>query len=692
MSQQYNDESIKALKGADRIRKRPEVMLTKRNIEGARHTVIEIVGNALDECGAGYGDTIEVTYHKDFSVTVRDYGRGVPMGYNESEERWNWDLIYNEMYAGGKYIDEDITEEIFNQINVNDPRTLKSFVYLFPIGTNGLGGFASQASSEFFEVCSYYNEVQGNTETPMRQHRMRFTKGLPDFEEVEISLTDEKRGTKIHWKPDCKEVFINAKDDDLGFEWLFEYFKEIANVKGYTFILMDESSGEKHTIEGKGLDNLIRDKCGKNIAYEAIYKKESWKKGNYYKGKADSTVVVRYLAKAEVALAFTKKTVVPICFHNSVKMLRGVTYSGIESAVDQFFSERAREFGVKLRPDDYREYVTCVVSTYSTTTSYENQTKQGVSDGFLYEMVYDTVYNMLLVEYGKGNKDLKEIIQDVVESAITRQKIQEYEKQKRAASRVSRTRQKPNKFIECDLDDPNKIELWIPEGDSALNGLLSARDKHTQALLPVRGKVLNCLKASLERILDSSVIKDLFAVLGCGMDLPKSDLFDIDNLKFDKIIFATDADEDGRQIRVLLFLIFYRLAPELLRQGHVYIAETPLFENVLTTGRSVFAYNSEEQESVLEKYSGQIRVIHRSKGIGENDPDMIWSTTMNPETRRLVPLLMETEDEISMELIDCMFGADRGKQRKNVIMNLIGADLGDVISYMDIPEEVDLEV
>lgn len=682
MAQQYDNSSIKALKGADRIRKRPEVMLTTKKLEGAQNTINEMVGNALDEAGAGYGDTIDITYHKDHSVSVRDYGRGVPLGWNEEEQRWNWDLIYNEMYAGGKYIEEDISEEIYNKINVNDIGTLTNFVYLFPIGTNGLGGFATQASSEFFEVCSYHNESHGIESTKMVRSRMRFTKGIPDFDELEISETTEKRGTLVHWKPDTVEVFTEANTDDLDFDWMLDMYREIAYVKGYTFNLTNESTGEKHSIVGKGLQELLKLRCGKSITEENVYYKEQWQKNILPSG-------VRYLAKAEVALAFTTKHIKNMCYHNSSRMQRGVTYIAITDAVSRFFTERGREASVKIRESDYIDLVSCVVSTYSTTSSYETQSKVAVQNGFLERMVYDIVYNILTVEFGKGNKMLKEIVKNVIDNAVTRQKIQEFEKQQKAASKAVRGK-KVDKYYECKFTGSYPPELWIPEGDSAANALLDSRNGDFQSVLPIRGKILNCLKASMDKILVNTLIISIFQVLGCGMDLKGTDLFNIKNLKYDKIIFATDADEDGYQIRVLLFLVFYVLAPELLRQNKVYIAETPLFENKLIGGSSVFAYNKAEQEQLKNTYGSRITSTHRSKGLGENNEDMMWDTTLNPETRRLVPLVVDSNDAMTRELIDCLFGNDKFKNRKSVLLSTIGIGLQDLVDTVDIADEIDL--
>lgn len=686
MASNYGNDSISALKGADRVRKKPEVMLTTRTIEGAQHTIIEMIGNGIDEGEAGYGTEFELDYYKDHSVRFRDYGRGVPLGWNEKEGRYNWDLIYNEMYAGGKY--DEVDEEVFAQIDINNLGALKQFAYLFPIGTNGLGGFATQASSKFFEVKSYHNEVHGDTSTPMVCSRMRFEDGIPVMEELEITPTTEKRGTEIHWKPDCDEVFIDARTDDLDFKWMVRHCKEIAYLKGYTFRLYNEETNERVEIVGKDFVELLREDCGKKLLDENILVKENWKKGITI--SASGTTSVRYLAKAHIALAFTEERVPTVCFHNSTRMKRGVTYDAVERALSQFFNEKAAEYHVRLRPEDFNSCVSAIVTTYSTTSSFENQTKQAVTNGFLSELVFDTVYNMLNIEYSKNNKTLKKLIADVVERANTRIRIKQYEKQQREASKLSRSRKKAEKLVDCKWTNPEQIELHITEGDSASGALEKARDANFQAILPIIGKFINCLKQSMDKILSCVVIQNIFSTLGCGMDLPGSDLFDISKLKYANIYIDTDADADGAQIQMICFAMFYVLAPELLRQGRVHITLTPLFENVLTNGQSVFAYNEKEQKEILEKHRGMIRDIHRSKGLGENNPDMLWETTLNPEKRRVITLKIDSRDRDCEKLIDCMFGKDRNGERKSSLLSILGGEISDLFETVEVEDEIEV--
>lgn len=668
MTKKYGNESIKALKGGDRIRKRPEVMLSSRDIEAMKHTLTEMLDNGLDEADAGYGDNFIITYCKDYSIKVRDFGRGVPLGWNEGEQRYNWDLIYNELYAGGKY--DEIDDDIFDKIDTSDKKSLENLSYLFPIGLNGLGAYATQASSVFFEVCSYHNEVHGDASTPMVRSRMRFEEGNPVLDELEVTPTDEPRGTLVHWKPDIT-IFRDSNTEDIGIDWIVRYCEETAHIRGYDFKIIDENTGKEYNIHGEGIVALLKKDAGDKLRDDKILHKEDWRKGRENRLVGTVTQVSKYLMKLEVAIAFTTDKVGIHCFHNSRPLKRGSSYQGIDSAFQQFFSEIARENNVKIRSDDYEELITASVSTFSTVTSYEGQTKYGITSSHIFSFVEDTVLNMLRVEYGKGNHTLKKIINEIIQNAATRVKIKQYEKQQREANKITRNRKKNIKLTECEWTDPEKIEIHIVEGDSAGGAEEKARDSRFQAILPLVGKFINCLKRSVDDILSNPVIQDISQALGCGMDLPGSSMFDIRKLKYGNIYIDTDADDDGSQIQMLCFAYFYVLAPELLRQGRVHITLTPLFKIDLMNGQTVFAYNNEEQRELVEKHRGMIRNIQRIKGLGETNPDVLWDTALNPETRRVITLKIDSRDKDCERLIDTVFGKDRTHSRKKLLLDLL---------------------
>lgn len=667
---EYNDDSISQLKGAERVRKRPEVMLGTSDIKGTRHTVIEILGNALDEGSAGFGDRLIVTYYKDTAISIRDFGRGVPLGYNEKEKRWNWDLVYNELYAGGKY---DDSQEVLSKITDWDNFDPKSINYLFSVGLNGLGAASVQYSSEYFEVKSYRDG---------KCSRMYFEHGVPALKELEITDTDEPNGTFVKWLPD-KEVFTHT---DVDYNWLCNSCEDVLDIAGLDFTFINEVTGERKEFKAGGIESVLSKKFNKNIAYfdsngnPLVYKAHNMTHGIApIKGKN-----MIYVCVLDLALTFTKNKVKNVCFHNSTYMDGGSQYNGIQFAIEDFFTRMAKERGIKLDRSDYEEELGVVVSSFSNVASYKGQTKNEIDNSFIYSIIYDSLTNLLNMEYGKGNEHLLSAIDTVMTKAENRIRIKEYAKQVKQASKVSR--EKPEKFASCrayDKRDASIAELWIGEGDSAVGAIKEARDSSFQAVVPIIGKTLNVLKQSMDRILSSSVIKGLFALIGTGMDLGHENLYDESKLRFDKIIFATDADEDGYHIRVLLFLIFYKLAPDLLRHNHVFIAETPLFGITYSDGSKEYAYDLDERNRLIEKAEerglGVVR-IDRYKGLGEAGKDVLRETTVSPEHRKLVPLTVDVNNEQARKIIQVLFGVDKFNERKEVLTQIIGEDFAEVLA------------
>ncbi len=654
----YNDESIKQLKGADRVRMRPGVMFGSDNIKGAFHTVKEIVGNSLDEARAGFGDTIKITYHSDKSITVEDNGRGVPMGYNRVEQRFNWDLIYNELYAGGKYETGESEE------NGDKPGN-----YKFSIGLNGLGAAAVQYTSEFFSVVSVRES---------KKFTMTFAKGKPVGSLVEEVCNSGVTGTKVRWKID-NEVFPDTK---FPFKLFKDYCEGQAHINAVTFVLLDESTGETVEYKGVGILEYLKEQLGDNII-------DTLSKSSKSKG---SEMGKNYTAECEIVLAITEECKSKqLFFHNTSVMSSGMHHSAFENAVDSFFKSIGKTHGVTIMAYDYRDYLSAIVSTYSSVTSFANQTKDAVSNNFVYSLVYETVKDVLEEGVIKGKKSITTLVNNVVGAALARKKAKEIEAQERLIRKTTNKRAKAEKYVDCKEANPKRRELFIVEGDSAKGACKNARDGRFQALLPTKGKPLNCLKASLEDILNNKEIQDIIATVGTGVDVDNSDLFDISRLQFDKIIIATDGDVDGFQIRVLLYTVFYRLMPQLLREGYVYIAETPLFELETSKG-SMFAYSVEEKDQMVRDcaYKGiAVRQINRSKGLGENTPDMLWNTTMNPATRRLVQLDIDIRDQVVRDITDMLFGVDSGNGRKEFIFDVLESGLKELVEAV---ESLDTEV
>ena len=643
----YNDESIRQLKGAERVRKRPGVMFGSDDIKGAFHTFKEILGNSLDEARDGYGSLIEVVYKEDGGISVRDYGRGVPMGWNKAEGRYNWELVFDELYAGGKYDDDGDN-------------------YKFSVGLNGLGAAAVQYTSEYFNVISYQEK---------KVFKKDFKKGYPTNKDlVEEDNKTGQTGTFIEWKVD-NEVF---PDTAFTFDMFKEYCEGQAHINAVNFKLLDEHTGEEVEYEGKGVEHYLREQLGDKVI-DIISK------------KAESQGIERtkkYSCKCEIVLAVTSETKSKqLFFHNTANMSTGVHIDAVQDAVNGFFKQLGKKNGVTIMPYDYNDYLSVIVSTYSNITSFANQTKDGVSNQFVYFLIKKTVEDILNEAVIMGKDSINTLIQNVVNAALARKKAKEIEIQARQVSKMANARKEPEKLVSCREKDPRKRELFIVEGDSAMTSCKLARDGSFQAIIPVRGKTLNCLKASMESILESQIINDLISAIGTGVDIGGGkELFDIDKLKYNKIIICTDADVDGFQIRVLLYTTFYRLMPQLLRDGYIFVAETPLFE-IETSAGIKFAYTIEEKDAIMqecEKNHITVRKVNRSKGLGENDPDMLWNTTMNPETRKLVPLEVDINESMVRDLSNMLFGNDPGNGRKEFIFDMLGTGLQDFDNVDDL--------
>lgn len=501
----YNDESIKSLKGADRVRLRPGVMFGSDNIKGAFHTFKEILGNALDEARGGFGKEIEVIYYKDGAISVRDFGRGVPMGWNKGEKRWNWDLVFNELYAGGKY-DEDE-------------------VYKFSVGLNGLGAAAVQYVSEYFIVESY----QGN-----KVYKKNFSKGIPVGKDlIEEDLDEPQTGTFIKWKID-NEVF---RSTNFKFKDFLEYCEGQAHINEVNFLLKDEHTNEEVRYEGKGVEHYLREQVGESVI-EVLHKKE--------KAEGLEERNQKYTAECEVCLAITEETESKqLFFHNTATMTTGFHTQAVQDAISSFFKTLGKKSNVTIMPYDYNDYLSILVSSYSNITSFANQTKDGVDNKFIYDLIKKTVSDLLEESAAKGLESMETLQTNVVNAAIARKKAKELESQERMIRKTTGGKKiKAEKYVDCRSNNPKEKELFILEGDSALGSCKNARDSKFQALLPVRGKTLNCLKAPIEQVLKNAVIKDLITTIGCGVDLgsKSNELFDINKLQFDKIIITTDGD------------------------------------------------------------------------------------------------------------------------------------------------------
>lgn len=649
----YNNESIKALKGPDRVRKRPGVIFGSDGIEGCKHSVFEILSNSIDEAREGHGKTITVILHADDSITIEDEGRGIPVGYNRKEKRYNWELIFTELYAGGKY-------------NTNE-----GVNYQYSLGLNGLGLCATQYSSEYMDV-----EIHHGGEG----YQLHFEKGhnVGGLKKKKGSFTNT--GTRITWRPDL-DVFTEIHLPDEFFETML---KEQAVVnQGVMFRFVNERTGEtKEFFYQYGIQDYIEELSqGKNLTDVYAIKAEG-------KGK-DRKDMPEYRVKFDLVFALNNEVNELKYFHNSSALVYGGSPDqAVKTAFLYELDKFIKQTG-KYKKDegminfvDVQDSLLLISNSFSTITSYENQTKKSITNNFIREFLTDSIREQLEVIFTENPTIMHKVLDQVLINKRSREKADATRTamKKKLTQRVDVTNKVAN-FIDCRSKDPNEREIFIVEGQSALGAVMQARDANFQALFPIRGKILNTLKSDVTRIVKNEIIMDLMKVLGCGISLKGKahamDSFDIDNLRFDKIIIATDADVDGYHIRTMVLAMFYTIAPELLYEGKVYIVESPLYEIVTKEG-STFAFNEMEKNQILKDLGDKKSIVHRSKGLGENEPEMMALTTMNPATRKLIKVLYE-ESDLTRYTFDALLG-DNIVERKRIIEEK-GADF---MAYLDL--------
>ncbi len=646
-AQQYNDQSIKALKGADRVRKRPSVIFGSDGLEGCEHSFFEILSNSVDEAREGHGNEIRVTVFQDKSIEVDDRGRGVPLGWNEAEGRWNWDLIYCELYAGGKY-----------------ENNKGGAAYEYSLGLNGLGACATQCASEYMIVKSF----DGTTERSIRFRRGEVN---GELQERPLAPKEKRTGTIVLWRPDLK-VFT---DINIPPEFFRDTLHRQAVVNpGITFRLFLEQEDESFTEEKFVYENGISDYLAERAGEAALTAPVLWHLETHGRDRED---LDEYKFKADVSFCVSNTVNMLEYYHNSSFLEYGgspdrAVKLAFTYAVDKYLkaNNRYTKNESKVTFNDIADCLVLVINSFSTLTSYENQTKKAINNSFIAEALNEFLRRQLEVYFIENPKAAELFANQVLinkHSRETAERARVDVKKKLAGSIDAANR--VEKFVNCRSKDPNVAELYIVEGDSALGSCKLARNAEFQAIIPVRGKTLNCLKSDYDKIFKSEIITDLLKVIGCGVEIQskkQKDLsaFDLNNLRWSKIIICTDADEDGFQIRTLLLTLFYRLLPTLLAEHKVFIAETPLFE-ITTKEETFFAFDEFEKAEILKKLGNKKYTLQRSKGLGENEPEMMSLTTMNPETRRLISV--SPADAAATEIIfDTLLG-DNLPARKQFI-------------------------
>ena len=645
----YDNESISSLKGADRVRKRPGVIFGSDGLEGCEHAVFEILSNAIDEARGGHGKLITVTRFLDHSVQVEDMGRGCPVDWNEKEGRYNWELVFCELYAGGKYDNEN------------------SENYEFSLGLNGLGSCATQYASRYMDVTVYREG---------KEYRLHFERGeiVGQLESTELTTNKKRTGTTIRWLPDL-EVFT---DIAVPLDYYQDVMKRQAVVNaGVTFRLRNETAPGKFDTQeflyANGISDYIRELAGDDPLTEPVF----WEAERRGRDRADKP---EYKVKLSVACCFSNKVNVIEHYHNSSWLEHGgspekAAKSAFVSAIDKYLRDQGKyqKSEGKITWADIEDCLVLVSNNFSTQTSYENQTKKAITNKFVQEAMTEFLRSNLEIYFIENPFDAEKIGEQVLLNKRSREKAEETRLNvKKKLSGSVDIANRVQKFVDCRTKDVDKREIYIVEGDSALGSVKLARDSEYQGIMPVRGKILNCLKADYARIFKSEIITDLIKVLGCGVEVQNKHVknvapFDLGNLRWSKVVICTDGDVDGFQIRTLILTMLYRLTPTLIREGYVYIAETPLFE-INSGDKTWFAYSDKEKNDIVKSLEGKKYKIDRSKGLGENDPDMMWLTTMNPETRRLIRVMPEDVEQTAA-VFDLLLGDNLQGRKDHIAEN-----------------------
>ena len=642
----YGNESISSLKGADRVRKRPAVIFGSDGIEGCQHSAFEILSNSIDEAREGFGNEIIVTLFEDHSIEVEDFGRGIPVDFNKNEGKFNWELVFCELYAGGKY-------------NNNSAEN-----YEYSLGLNGLGLCSTQYSSEYMDV-----EIKRDGFI----YSLHFEKGENIGGLKKEPYTQKDTGTKIRWKPDL-EVFT---DIDIKPEYFLDIIKRQAIVNAGLRFIFKNQIGENFDVTEFNYENGIVDHVRELVGEDFLTPVQFWTGEKKVRDREDKPY---YKTKINVAFAFSNKMSLSEYYHNSSWLeYGGAPEKAVKNAfvyqIDAYLKQNGKynKNESKITFADVEDCLVIVVSSFSNVTSYENQTKKSITNKGIQDAMVEMFRHQLEVYFIENPLDADKISVQVLVDKRSREDAEKTRLniKKKLTSNMDIT-SRVAKFVDCRSRDVNERELFIVEGDSALGACKQARDPNFQAIIPIRGKILNCLKADYNKIFKSDIITDLIKVLGCGGQIKakaNKDLasFDINLLRWNKVILCTDADVDGFQIRTLLLTMIYRLTPALIEKGKVFIAESPLYE-INTKDETYFAYTEKEKDDFIEQIGAKKYTIQRSKGLGENEPDMMNLTTMNPKTRRLIKIMPE-DAEKTAHMFDVLLGDNIVGRKKFIVEN-----------------------
>ena len=630
---EYGNESIITLKGADRVRKRPAVIFGSDGIDGCQHSVFEILSNSIDEAREGYGKKIVVTRYSDNSIEVEDFGRGIPVDFNEKEQRYNWELVFCEMYAGGKY-------------NNNEGEN-----YEFSLGMNGLGLCSTQYSSEYMDV---------DIRRDGYQYKLHFEKGNIVGKLERTPYAKKDTGTRIRWKPDL-EVFT---DINIQPEYFLDVMKRQAIVNAGVEFVFRNQNGRSFDTTTYNYVNGVVDHVTELLGENGLTTVQHWETEVMTRDRDDKP---EYKCKMNIAVAFSNKVNATEYYHNSSWLeYGGAPDKAVRNAfvyqIDSYLkaNNKYNKTESKIKYDDVEDCLVCVISSFSSVSSYENQTKKAVNNKGIQDAMTAFLRQSLEIYFIENPLEAEKIAEQVLVNKRSRENAEKTRLniKKKLSGNLDMTN-RVEKFTDCRSKDISERELFIVEGDSAKGACILARNPDFQAIMPIRGKILNCLKVDYDRIFKSDIITDLLKVLGCGVEVKSKanknlHTFELDALRWNKIIICTDADVDGFHIRTMLLTMIYRLVPTLIREGKVFIAESPLYE-ITSKSDVYFAYDEIEKEQFIKQIGDEKFTIQRSKGLGENDPDMMNLTTMNPKTRRLIKV-MPDDAEQTAEIFDILIG------------------------------------
>ena len=645
----YDNQSISSLKGPDRVRKRPGVIFGSDGLDGCQHAVFEILSNAIDEAREGHGSQIIVTRYQDHSIEVEDFGRGCPVDWNEAEGKYNWELVFCELYAGGKYKNGDGDN------------------YEYSLGLNGLGSCATQYASRYFDATIYRDGFK---------YTLHFERGELVGEMLKEPADRKKTGSKFRWLPDL-DVFT---DIDIPLEYYTDTLKRQAVVNApVTFRLRNQIGANRFETTDFKYENGIIDYVTELVGDQSLTPPVFWqteRKGRDRADKAD------YKVKLSVSFCFSNTVNLVEHYHNSSWLEYGgapekAMRSAFVSAIDSWLKQNGKyqKSESKITWADIQDCLVLVSNNFSTQTSYENQTKKAITNKFVQEAMTEFLRSQLEVYFIENPFDAEKIAGQVLinkRSRETAEKTRLGIKKKLSGSVDISNR--VQKFVDCRTKDVSRRELYIVEGDSALGACKLSRDAEFQGIMPVRGKILNCLKADYAKIFKSEIITDLLKVMGCGVEVKDKHVkdlsaFDLSALRWNKIIICTDGDVDGFQIRTLILTMLYRLTPTLIQEGYVFIAESPLYE-ITCKEKTWFAYSDREKAEICQQLDSEKKKydLQRSKGLGENEPDMMWLTTMSPDTRRLIKVMPE-DVERTAQVFDLLLGDNLQGRKDHIAEN-----------------------